>query len=227
MRTTLAHKWSALFHHVLQHETRVTPEIAADALLLIEFLFDEWKGELRVRDYCPDARLLEEASIVIGALRTKSARAESIAAWPLKVFQQWEVRRPFHHYAAALLDSDWETFVLVAGSQSRTPELACSVADVWVVTRSQPLRVAWPLVLDQLLPPSQVPVAAAQSIIDVHGCASNADPTVIVFGSREDAQNESSLLPMWRVRCGGKRVVAVVGTFDVQDVIHQILTETC
>ena len=199
MSMTLADKWSALFHNVLQLEDRVTDDIASDALLLIEALHDAWRRAQEQDGYEPDSIVTAQARTVLDTLRAKARANPATEPWPIATFQRWELKPPFHASASSLLKADWDTFKGLATRKGVPVSDASGSACMWVIAAAEPLRKAWQRVCDVLLAGTRWQVHAVADIgrVPIPGSGHRA---VIIMGSPWDAEAQAPLITQWRNR---------------------------
>ncbi len=199
MSMTLADKWSALFHNVLQLEDRVTADIAWDAWLLIDALCDTWRRAQEQDGYEPDSIVTAQARKVLDALRAKSQANPVMEPWPIAILQIWELKPPFHASAGSLLKADWDTFKGLATRKAVPVSDASGSACLWVIAAAEPLRKAWQHVCDVLLAGTrwQVHAVADIGLVPVPHSGHKA---VIIMGSPWDAEAQTPLVAQWRSR---------------------------
>jgi len=123
---TVGETWSSLFHHVLQDEATLTPERAAEALVLIDWMF------ARHRDYCAeqgyevDAALATDVATVKSALSAKANEKDTTPDWPWRIIAAWEHDKPFHEAVGSRrLASDWDSLYRVLENQSKYRRHSC------------------------------------------------------------------------------------------------------
>ncbi len=108
---TIRDKWSFLFHNVLQSEDRVDSDVAEQAFVLVNWMFEKYEKFHNEQGYVLSEKCREQKKAVCSALEAKCAGEPYIGDWPVEIISQWEVEKPFHEsLGAQYLNSDWEPF---------------------------------------------------------------------------------------------------------------------
>ncbi|MEI6809301.1 MAG: hypothetical protein WCN95_11325 [bacterium] len=223
---TIGEKWSSLFHHTIQSESTLSPELAHDALVLVEWMVEQWRRELVAEGYEAPAGLESEIEAVCDALRWKSKNVQGTppVGWPASTLYRWERNKPFHPSIGKLLSSSWEALLAVkATAQEDTTRHNIEQRDtVWVVAGSQSLRRAWEKVLRCLLPDGRWQLVGLSTVAELPGRSGNPmAKNVIVFGSPWDAEGQRAAFEQ---RCAGKGSLNMiaVNTTDVSAVLMAV-----
>lgn len=218
-------KWKSLFHHTIQSEKTLSPQVACEALVLIESMAEQWRKQMAADGYAVSPKEEEDIRTVCDALRRKAGKAAGIAdvPWPVKILCAWEKKNPFKgQLKRDWLDSSWESWWAVQTSEATVfpGASAAGCGTVWVVASSLPLRRAWEKVLNVLLPGNRRNIVSLASVAGLPAGGATGADDVVVFGSPWDAAEQSAALESWQEK--NRRDVMVIQSLSLMEVLKNI-----